>query len=261
MADPKFSVAVLCYGDYPKLARRCLDGIRRTLDRRLVADVRIGLNDASAETKKVVDAFAAGLAVPCHVYREPNDKNVFKYPLMRRMFYDAERPLVERVMWFDDDSYVVGGKEVWRAAANAFTWDTDVVGSLWRPAYAWTPAEKDAIAAQPWYSGRNLEPGPIFCTGGWWAADTAFLAKWDYPFKALRHNGGDVLLGELCRQQQRKPKQHTLGVAINADHTGRNSSSPRRGVTTARAFERPAEYDHHDFAVAVHTWQNSAEPR
>jgi hypothetical protein len=86
--------------------------------------------------------------------------------------------------------------------------------------------------------------------GAWWIADPAFLARWDYPFPELRHNGGDVLLGELCRQQGASTFAYRDGVAINACPAGHESRAARRGLRTQPLWhdydpDRPADLSHH----------------
>lgn len=253
-----FSVNVLVYGNHPELAARCLGSIARTIDRDLVAEVRVGMNEVCPATKDLVLAAMQSAPVPFYVYEEAAGKNVLKYPMMRRMLYDVQHPLPwqhqPRVMWFDDDSYVKGGKEFWRNAADAFeAGGQPLMGSVYHACYHWTDVETRAIYAQPWYGRRPVSPMPMFVTGGWWVADLEFLSKWDYPFRELRHNCGDIVLGELLRQQGHRPHAFREGVAVNADERGIESAAKRRGVTTRRPFEKPPPYDytHHDFQVRV----------
>lgn len=254
-----FSLNVLLYGDHADLAGRCLGSLLAALDPARVADVRVGQNAVSAATAIRARDFAAACAargVPATLYAEEGGRNVLKYPLMRRMFYDPARPAAAgRVVWFDDDSFVRPEAAAgWWASLDAAWADAArpaVMGALYRPTYAWTPAERAAIVSQRWFGGVTLDEKPVFATGGFWAADYAFLAKWDYPDRALRHNGGDVLLGEICRQQRRKVAEFRRGVAINADAAGRESKAPRRGATTPRPFQVPADHSHHDFAVVT----------
>lgn len=260
-----FSVNVLMFGQHHSLAVRCLESIIQTADWSLISDVRVGLNAVGRGTHDYVQDASSRVKAPLHVYREESDKNVMKYPLMRRMLYDHERPIeAPYVMWFDDDSYI--GYDTtpawWATVAGLFTPGIVAVGSKYRPAYDWNVHEKAAIAAAPWYDGCALTTRPLFCTGGWWAARKEFLAEWDYPFRELRHNGGDVILGELIRQRGRAIAQFNTGVRINADATGRESAAARRGVTTARPFQAPPPYayDHHDFRCVVESY-NARVPK
>lgn len=255
-----FSVNLIVYGDHPDLAARCLGSIVNSADPELVAEVRVGMNAVCEATRDLVLSAMHSAPLPFLVYEEVTGANVMKYPLMRRMIYDPARPIptekVDRVMWFDDDSYVIAGHRFWADADHAFrTARCPVMGSVYFPGFYWTPAEKAAYRQQPWYTGQLTDTQTKFVTGGWWVADLEFLSKWDYPFRELKHNGGDTVLGEVLRQQKLRPHHFRDGVAVNADATGRESKAVRRGVTTKRAFELPPPYDytHHDFKVRVLT--------
>lgn len=252
-----FSVNALVYGNHPELAARCLGSIANSYDKSLVAEVRVGMNAACEATRDLVFSAMESAPVPFLVYEEPTGANVMKYPLMRRMLYDPQHPIPERVThvtWFDDDSFLINGGKFWLHCVEAIErHNPDVLGSVYYPGYFWTPEERRAFAQQPWYTGQLTDTKPKFATGGWWAARLEFLAKMDYPVRELRHNGGDVLLGEMVRQAGGKLLHHRTGVAINADERGNESKARRRGVTSKRPFEVPPPYDytHHDFAVRV----------
>lgn len=267
-----YSVNVLLYGDHAALASRCLSSLLPALSPKYVHTVRVGLNYVSDTVDKIAQIFARGVAsadMRCLLFREKYNANVFKYPLMRRMLYgppqgdDLAYPLDERetrVMWFDDDTYLTTDKPrewfsdvelAWRAAG------TKLMGGIYQPGYRWNDHERAAITAQPWC--RNvavLATKPSFVTGGWWVADLEFLRKWGYPFPELQHNGGDVLLGEVCRQQGVRLATFRKGVAINADEFGKESAAIRRGATTPRPFEGPPPYrsTHPAFEVDVRTF-------
>lgn len=251
------SVNVLLYGDYPHYAQRCLNSIARTLDPGHVSDVRVGLNDVSRATLANLAAFGRAVSVPVYAFAEANNRNVLKYPMMRRMFYSPSHPIaVTKVMWFDDDSFVKPEtKSHWWAACEQTmdTLDLKLVGSMYRPRYVWTVQERAKISQQPWYvDGSPLTVMPRFATGGWWTADLAFLRQWDYPVRELRNNGGDVLLGEICRQT--RVKIDHLGkawVAINTGDSGRESGAARRGVTTPRPYQEDPPADLHDFECRI----------
>lgn len=194
-----FTLAAIFYGDYPELASRLLTSISDHLH---VSDIRLGLNEVSPKTQEFVHNWALSQMkkVPVTVYQELNNKNVGKYPLMRQMLYD--KPLAKKLMWFDDDSYL-NAKYTW--------WENMYVKSQHRFPIQIGAVHKimqrnkqfEVIKQQPWYTAKVLNHRHLytFATGGWWIADSAFLTKWDYPFKALYHNGGDSILGELIRQQ------------------------------------------------------------
>jgi hypothetical protein len=253
-----FSVNVIVYGNYPELAKRCLYSIARSADPKLVAEVRVGMNDVCEETRDLVFDLMEKAPCPFFVYQELAGMNVMKYPLMRRMIYDPEHPIpvsqVQNLMWFDDDSFIVNGEKFWADADAEFErCGCPMMGSVYLSGYNWTPEERVAIAAQPWFKGCDYSTRVKFVTGGWWVADLEFLAEVDYPFRELKHNGGDTILGEVVRQSGKRPHHYRDNVAINADKDGKESKSTRRGVTTQRPFQvsPPYDYSHHDFQVRV----------
>lgn len=87
------------------------------------------------------------------------------------------------------------------------------------------------IMDQPWYTGLPVRRSQrvAFCTGGWWAIRTEVLQKFQWPPPELVHRGGDVMLSELCRQQQLRISDFSEGVAINANAEGVAARAPRRG--------------------------------
>lgn len=254
-----FSGNVLLYGDHPHLAARCLSSIVTTADWPYIDELRIGLNAVSLATRTIALTVAKALPVTCHIYEESQARNVWKYPMMRRMFHDPERPLSStHIMWFDDDSYVLPDVFWWRDTA-AVARNAALVGSAYRLVGGYRPNQLAGIKAQPWYAGKEPESHPYFVTGGWWILRSAVVQHNDYPFKELKHNGGDSILGELCRQCGYAIRHYNRGVAINADDAGRESKAKRRGDTTKWPWEEyPIEdLSHHDFEVLVETFRGA----
>jgi hypothetical protein len=199
-----FTVCVLFYGNHLDLATRVL----HSLDSHWrVKEFRLGLNSVSAETLSFVRGWAEKTAVRTEVavYQAENNINVGKYPLMRRMFHLLATP---SIMWFDDDSYLANANKSWWDSVHVYAEPHAVFGSLHR--IKQRNKQYEAIAAQPWYTGKVIPANHIyrFATGGWWVAKSDLLTKWNYPFDALKHNGGDSILGELVRQ-----RGLTLGAA------------------------------------------------
>lgn len=261
------SVNVLLFGDYTALAKRCLGSIAESIDPGVVSDIRIGVNCIGEATQRYVLDFAARCPVRCLLYEPEGGQNRLKYPLMRRMLYDAERPITaSHVMWFDDDSFLTG----WSLAGTTQKWwklvsleaeRTALLGSVYTMTSPHPPAVAEAIAAQPWYTGLTMTPAykPRFCTGGWWVARYELLKTWNYPFPELKHNGGDTILGELCRQQGERMQHFSLGVKINADEKGRESKAKRRGMQTARLWTdyvpgKVPDLRHQQFNLVVREW-------
>jgi len=203
------------------------------------------------------------VSVPVFLYAEKDFRNVLKYPLMRRMFYDTKYRdhTLPYVMWFDDDSYVHPGRRGWWADVASMCAEHTLVGSTYRQRLR--GSQHLGIMAQPWYGGKPVRPGhaALFCQGGWWVARLADLKELDYPFLDLRHNGGDSLLGEAYRQKGWTITRFKRGVSINADARGKESAAERRGVTTRWPWERWPEtpdHSHHDFEAYCFRVNNRA---
>lgn len=194
-----FSVCATLYGAYPQLARRLLNSLE---NHAFVQDFRLGLNAVCDETRAVVVAWALQQMHRCPVYLYEEDMgiNLGKYPLMRQMLRD--RSPADKIMWFDDDSYLdpAAGANWWRKVAERSHGLTQLGVPHYIPQRG---RQHEVIPLQPWYNHKPVDARHRyrFATGGWWVADTAFLLRWNYPFPALYHNGGDSILGELIRQQ------------------------------------------------------------
>ena len=204
-----FSVCTVTYGDYPELIRRTLESIKVNIPpESYVKDIRIGLNEVSDASFQYVMDWASyiGHYYPVFIYHPVGNVNVGKYPLMRRMF--QEEPTVfsaaEFVMWLDDDSYfdLQEPLQDWWDHVRSCLQEHTVVGLIHYMRHRGN--QHLGIKEQPWYTGKAIDRGYQFrfATGAWWAAQSSFLEKWDYPFLEVYHNGGDSILGELCRQQE-----------------------------------------------------------
>lgn len=243
----KITTCVLLYGDHPDLARRCLSSIFANLPKgsAYISDFRLGLNEVGEASRDRALSWAkrvlAEFGIPTTFYTP--ERNVFKYPLMRRMFYSHTRPS-EYIMWFDDDSFFAELTGDWWSklmsemenhAITGQHWLMPLMGNQWK----W-------IQAQSWYNPQVGEPKLYrgrrhltFCQGAWWVAWRDLLEKYDWPIPELRHNGGDSMLGELLRHQGIKMgrfvgRSTKNGIRINADNAGSFSKAKRRGYTESR---------------------------
>jgi hypothetical protein len=256
----KFTVFALTYGNHTKLARRCFQSIADRVDPSRVDSIRIGFNAVTDETLLAARDIFADCPVPVLGYNPGT--NVMKYPLMRKMFYDPDHPVkTEYVMWFDDDSCIAAhaGQEFFSHVDLKMRADkATLLGDLWIMRFVGN--QKKNISKQLWYTGKpwhrqHNTDVMKFATGGWWTARFDVLRKWDYPWPALRHNGGDTTLGEMLRQQDLNLVSYKTHLWINADDTGKPSSAPRRGVNEGN---RPVWYDdltvgnQHDFKVKAY---------
>jgi len=216
------------YGDYPKLASRCLSPVSQLY--KSGVEVRIGLNETSEATNKVVsDLFI-------HSDRLVNlsfNPQIFKYPMMDRLF-KAKPITTDYVMWFDDDSFIKDSNPLaWLSATEKFMNDSesDMAGAIYHIPIL--PGQTDWRRLHcDWFVSGPLPGRPEmtkFATGGWWIIKTSVINKYKWPHPMLKHCGGDVLLGELIRHQGLKLSSYKAGVAVNADDNGKESASDRRG--------------------------------
>lgn len=239
------TLCILLYGDHPDLANRCLSSISERLGcgTEVINEIKLGLNDISLGTQQVVYGFSESVKnhnIPLTEYRCAT--NSYKYPLMRRMFFDVVRPLSNWVMWFDDDSYLDFDSELeccwWEhLCAQAEKAQVDMLGKIyWQ---AMLPAQWNWIKRQKWFNPRVGQPEPFrrfrnkpsyrFATGGWWLARSKIFLDNDWPSKELRLHGGDSMLGEVCRHKGYGLVNFETGVRINADDKGNHSRAPGRG--------------------------------
>lgn len=247
--DGKLHFAALCYGDYPQLGQRLFESWLHTVQWEDIKDVRIGLNAVSDRYRDVVMQYARRIAatnVPVFVVSEQNNKNVYKYPMMRRLFYSAALPPLssEFIWWWDDDSWLPNQAGIWTGVRRAIS--TPPPPSLLGHYFYINlqASQTERINKQPWVT-KPIKPSQKvkFMQGGCWVARTEFLRKWDYPFTELKHNGGDSILGLLAAQQ--KAPMRLLPKSI------RSNDSARRGETSPWVFATAEGTEHQNFQVSV----------
>jgi hypothetical protein len=234
----RFTVCMLLFGEHPQLARRLLGSVLRPAWAAHFPDLRIGLNAVCPETADVVQAACRSWPGPFRVYQ--STENIDKYPMMRRMLH--EQPLEQPfTMWWDDDSFLLPQvDEHWPQRVAAKLVDYEIIGSIWN----WTlaPHEIEFLDRQPWVPSKTRKtPRPLpFITGGWWTIWTELLQRHAWPPPDMRHNGGDVSLGHLCWKNYYRLGLFKDSLGINADDTGKDSSSQRRGKSQWPYFHRQA---------------------
>jgi hypothetical protein len=242
-----FTVCCLMHGDHPELAERLLKPFARQ-DYNLF-DLRVCFNGCSPAMESVAAGLISQLQqLGLRVDRYDGNEPYYKYPEMWYLFHEPPGLETRFTMWFDDDSFILpGAPRDWFHRVGTALGRHHMVGAIYGWKH-WSETERDWIEDQPWYSGKSVRKPhvPHFCTGGWWGIRTSVLHAWEWPSKALQHEGGDVMLGELCRQQGYKLGKFTDHIGINADDAGRCSKAPRRGASgkTKRVgvgYERPKD--------------------
>ena len=228
MADGSaFCVCVLFYGTDAycyQLAERVLNAPMRQLAQ-MGAEFRFGLNAVSDRTRDLVYATAREFSA-VHVVDCP--ENIFKYPMMRRLFYD--HPCTRQfLMWFDDNSYILPDTDVehWAARVVRQLNACSVLGSVYTGKLVGN--QRAWITAQPWYAGKEPNDYVKYVADSWWAAQPTAFFKHDWPARDIRHHGGDIMLGEFCRQHDLQLCHFRDGVAINTNSSGVEGAKNRRG--------------------------------
>lgn len=230
-----WTICGLFYGDYPELSSRFLDNLYRYTDP-AAFQLRAGLNAVCDETKRAVAAMAEEYG---NVSVYESSENIYKCPMMRRLFH--ELPLEsEWVLWFDDDSHVRGPAWILDLALTMQSHpETEFFGALYRMDVG-EGLEKFITGAR-WYRGipREREPSddrPIitFPTGGFWAIRTERIFEADWPDVRLQHFQTDFTLGEAMRQLGCGMGRFESGVMI--------SDAPRRGPRDT-PFKLRQDYD------------------
>lgn len=224
----KFTVCVLLYGDYPQLAKRCLN--ERLLALTDVVHLRVAMNQCCDETRRYVQTLVdAGKITRLHASTE----NRLKYPVIREMLYGESPISTPYMMWFDDDSYLIDNGQTphaWLSQVAAKMESADMIGSKYSLHLG--GQQHEWVKVQPWYR-ENPPVTPkfkvYFATGGWWTVRVAMMHKYNWPIPELKHRGGDSMLGLLMQQQGLALAHFRDGVGINADMNGKESASPRRG--------------------------------
>lgn len=261
------TVCLLSFGDEIDLFRRASAHLR-ALDPRGVSDYRILLNSPRAALldhgHRIAERLASEHGVPAHCYAAPEGR--YKYPLMRRVLYDEQRPCAPLFFWCDDDTYLQPPWS-WQDVADHLL-DHEAIGQLWHRKIQ--GRQTLWVMSQPWFNPQIGPPLKLrFMQGSCWGARTASLRQWNWPPPGLRHCGGDSLLGALAEQQQWNiyalSHGYGHGAHINADLAGRHSKSPRRGHREpefAADFLPGREYDtsHQQFSCKVDTYAPIPHP-
>ncbi len=250
-ADGLFQVTigVVCYGDNPHLAERFLSSLYRYTNHASF-HLRIGLNEVSAATRQIVQSFVDRFG-NVEVYEEL--RNVFKAPLMRRMF-TQHRISTEWLVWFDDDSYLTRPDWLQRLAIQIARFPHV---AQWGQTYAlWSCDERIEafVKAASWYGecpfllGTGLDGREMwefrFVTGAFWAAKTAVISALDWPDARLIQAHDDFLFGEALRQNGWEIGLFEYGVKINAS-SRRNSLAPeveRLPAADSQSPSTPAQH-------------------
>lgn len=206
----KVTLCLLVYGNYYEMHKRCLSALARTHKDRL--ELRVYLNEACPETVRMAEDMHKNGRIAV-LYR--SDSNKFKYPCMRQMFHDPEHPITTNwTIWFDDDT-MADVDNYWleklcQTAIDASKSDPrlGMVGA--RYFYSMNSPHIDWVKSASWYKGRdfrdkvgNQAPNGFkihFASGSCWMLRSQCIKECDIPDVRLKHNGGDICIGEQIWQ-------------------------------------------------------------
>jgi GT2 family glycosyltransferase len=210
------TVCVLCYGNYPQLAQRCLGSLALYSPLARVR-LRLGLNSVCGETEQVLKELLPYFDVELLVRSQTN---LYKNGMMRRLFYD-EPIHTPWTIWFDDDSFVFRGdwlhllqiESRLRPEMDMWGHKFFIRGDDWA---------RDFILSAAWYRGLKPEPDDRpgnfrvnFAAGGFWALRTSWIYDLEWPDRRLVHIAEDSMLGEALRQAGARVGHAHSGVKIN----------------------------------------------
>lgn len=236
----KITVCVLCYGPYTDLAKKCLSGILATIPPERL-DLRIGTNQIAQSTLDYLRTLPVS-----KIY--VNTENRFKYPVMREMFWDPQKPIdTNYVVWFDDDTWVV--RPDWitnlcQTIIDFHNYNFRMFGSKMYhdlAIYAKNNYRPDHwFKAADWYKNKNLRikgssqeapNGSVidFAVGWCWAIATEAIRAANIPDIRLQHNGGDITIGEQIHQAGFGIQKWNVGKTLVACPTRENGG--RRGYS------------------------------
>lgn len=259
----KVSICVLLYGDHADLAQRCLStlGVALSHGIRYVQDIRIGFNVVCKETREIGESWAQEMwsEYKLRLLFFIPDRQVGKYPLMRRMLYDEHDQPAELIMWFDDDTYFVEHPPEWWSDVLSKMESCHMIGQC-RWLMPVQGRQWEWIKTQPWYNPDVGMPGKLrgryafrFCQGAWWVIRRTALHSLNWPIPELHHNGGDSMLGEALRHSGCEMGYYDKGLRINADQKGQHSAAKRRGISEPVIGKHykgmPLPTDHQEFKV------------
>lgn len=222
-------ICVLFYGaedKHYKLAERVLNAPLRRLAERNI-EFRFGCNAVGPATttllqRQIADCFHDALLFH-------SAANILKYPMMREMFHT---PAIQApvTMWFDHDSHLDPNLDAsaWISRVLRQMQGCDMIGSVQKGTLS--ADQRDWFKTQAWSTQDHNCGYVTYATGSWWAVNTSLLREYDWPPADLQQKGGDILFGELFKQQNLTLCHFRDGVRINVNDSGVEGAVPRTVV-------------------------------
>lgn len=216
-------VFVLLYGAEPShfvLAQRVMNSALEELCH-LGVQFCFGCNAVGLETERFLQEKVTSVYKNAVVLK---DKNIFRYPMMRKMFSMALCNSAS-CMWFDHDSYISADDVTpWFSRIQKQVAANDVLGSINKCALDVTTAE---LADTLWPSSASRPAYIDTPNPSWWAAKSEVLLKNNWPPDNLGQKNGNLLFGEMIRRKDLRLAHFRDGVCINVNSVGVESPNAR----------------------------------
>lgn len=212
------TVCSITYGDYPELPLRSLRGLYDTLDESKFK-LRFGMNAPSERCEKqLLDFLETKSNVEIVYIAKPQ---LFKSPMMRKLFRDKEHPITtDWIMFFDDDACFTSnewikdfGKTIDRERGSANKRFSAGIAMFGLVRFMRLSARLISyIKAARWFKKKPFVLVKArgdrathnykvdFVTGGLWLITTEAVNRLDWPDPRLTQKLDDVLLGAALRQ-------------------------------------------------------------
>lgn len=207
----KLTVCVLCFGDYPTLARTCLASLYNSKhsDR---FEIRVFANGCCTETINYLQSLPLKRLII-------SPTNIFKAAACRQLWHDKECPITTSyVVWLDDDSFAVdlnwpdllattiigNHPQGARLYGIKFIHDLKIYRQAGHDPNAWFRQAK-WYRNRPWCVSGGTQPvsnGTVipFVSGGFLAIANHVIQEADIPDARLLHNGIDATIGAQVYQ-------------------------------------------------------------
>lgn len=200
IAPRRFSVAILCYGNFPHYSLRAVRSVVEQVESPALRtyDIHVAANQCCQETLDNLRAMRDQGKIDTIV---ESRENLNKGPMKRLLFGVIE---TEYALWMDDDSFVEPG---WVDAVREFidqNYGFDVAGIVME--FRRYLRYREFLRQRPWFRGEEFfseERREIarFAVGGCYLVRVPFAVAHNYPDKGMVKRFDDVLLGDLVAQQ------------------------------------------------------------
>lgn len=209
----KLTVFVLSYGDHAPLLQRSVEALLGSTHPDDV-EIRLAGNQLGDTSRRALRELEAAGQLCLAIDNPTND---LKYPVMRRLFRDPERPVLSKwLLWLDDDTLCNRAADWLQQLAlclqGGLAADPRLGMAGPRRIFTLSPGNARWVRQASWYRGRHFQdsrgrPAPgaqgvHFAVGAFWALRRECIETCDLPDHRLGNNGGDWAVGASLWQNQ-----------------------------------------------------------